>query len=260
MNKIKKTAINAVKKAGKLALREYKNFNREEIKTKARHQIVTKVDLASEKIIINEVKKNFPTHQILSEETGRISGTSNYLWIIDPIDGTTNFSMHNPLWAISIAVAKIENKKTEIIFGIIYAPFLDELYVAEKGKGAKLNNKKIQISKVKEKDIFLNAFCHGYKLSDVKKIALYYYKQRLCGKKCFRFGAGSLELAFVAAGRIESAVIPGANSWDVAAGILLVKEAGGKATDFIGKPWQIDSKNIAASNGFVHKQVLKTIN
>ena len=253
-NKIKKTAIAAAKKAGELALREYKNFDRAAVKLKSRHDIVTKVDLASEKIIINEIKSNFPEHRILSEEAGQTINKSDYLWIIDPIDGTTNFSMHNPIWSISIGLAF----KNEIIFGIIYAPCLGELFMAEKGKGAKLNDKKISASKIKDGKV-LNAFCHSSKEKDIKKAIKYFSYQKLHGLDCRQMGSAAIELAYVACGRIESIVIPGANSWDVAAGALMVREAGGRVTDFLGRPWQIKSRNIAASNGLVHKNILKVL-
>lgn len=253
-NKIKKTATAATKKAGELALREYKNFDRGTIKLKSRHEILTKIDLASEKIIISEIKSNFPEHRILSEEAGQTKNISDYLWIIDPIDGTTNFSMHNPLWSISIALAF----KNEIIFGIIYAPCLGELFIAEKDKGATLNNKKISVSKIKDGKV-LNTFCHSSRKKDIKKAIKYFSYQKLHGLDCRQMGSAAIELAYVACGRIESIVIPGANSWDVAAGALAVREAGGAATDFSGNPWKIDSADIVASNGLVHKNILEAI-
>ncbi|MBA3047336.1 inositol monophosphatase [Patescibacteria group bacterium] len=253
-NKIKKTAIAAAKKAGKFALGEYKNFDRRTIKLKTRHDIVTKADLASEKIIINTIKKNFPEHRILSEEAGQTKNKSDYLWIIDPIDGTTNFSMHNPLWSISIALAF----KQEIVLGVIYAPCPDELFIAEKGKGVKLNNKKIKVSKVKAGKV-LNAFCHSSRKKDIQKAIKYFSYQKLHGLDCRQMGSAAIELAYIACGRIESIVIPGANSWDVAAGALMVREAGGIVTDFSGNPWKIDSADIAASNGLAHKDILNII-
>lgn len=254
-NKIKTIGINAVKKAGKLALSEYKNFHRSEVNLKYGHEIVTKVDLASEKIIINEIKKKFKEHEILSEESGFNRKKSDYLWIIDPIDGTTNFTIHNPLWAISLGLAY----KNKIIFGFIYAPYLDELFVAEKGRGAYLNNHKIKISKTnKKKEI--HTFCHGSDKKSLLKALRYYKKQKLNKLDCRQLGSASMELAYVASGRVESIMIPGAHSWDVAAGVLLVREAGGKVTDFDGKKWNLKSKDIVASNGSTHKKILELIN
>jgi len=255
MDKIKRTALAAAKKAGKAVLKEYKNFNRETVKLKARHEIVTRADLLSEKIILGEIRKNFPEHGILSEETGLspAKGNEDFLWIIDPLDGTTNFSMHNPLWCVSIALAR----GREIVLGVVYAPVLEELYAAEKGGGAFRNGEKIKVSARSRKA--LHAFCHGREDKDIKRALKYYRKQKLSGLDCRQMGSAAIELAYVAGGRIESLMIPGANLWDVAAGALLAREAGGKVTDFAGKEWNLESKDILASNGVVHKELLKVI-
>ena len=274
---IKKIAVSAARNAGKILLKEYKDFDRSKIKLKSHHEIVTRADLLSEEAIIKEIKRNFPAHSILSEEMGLIE-TRNFTslrWIIDPLDGTTNFSMHNPLWCVSIAVAEIKmdvksglnlkvnsekfEKAAEIIIGVVYAPFLDELYVVERGKGATVNGHKINVSDISEGKV-LNTFCHGKKDSDIKKALDYYRKQKMRGFDCRQLGSAAIELAYVAAGRIESIVIPGANSWDVAAGVLLVNEAGGNVTDFKGDGWNLGSPDMVASNGKVHAEILKAIN
>ncbi len=251
---IKKVALTAIKRAGKFLLKEYKDFNRADIKFKSHHEIITKNDLLSEEIIIKEIKNNFSDHRILSEERGRIEDFSKYLWIIDPIDGTTNFSMHNPLWSISIAVAY----EDEVILGAIYAPFIDELFISEKGKGSVLNGEKINVSKIGN-DKVLNTFCHSTNEKDIKRAIKYFSYQKINGLDCRQLGSAAIELAYVACGRIESIMIPGANSWDVAAGALLVREAGGKVTDFLGKEWNLESKDILASNKIVHKDILEVI-
>lgn len=254
-NKLKSVAIAAAKKAGVKLLKEYKNFDRSKVKLKAHHEILTRADLASEKIIISEIRKNFPEHRILSEEAGLNKKKSDYLWIVDPLDGTTNFSMHNPLWSISIALSY----KNKIILGVIYAPFLGELYIAEKSQGARLNNKKIMVSKNIKTDKVLNTFCHARDDYYVRQAIKYFSYQKLHGLDCRQLGSAALELAYVAAGRVESIAIPGANSWDVAAGVLLAREAGGKVTDFFGHEWNLGSKNILASNGRVHGEILRVI-
>ncbi len=298
-NNIKKTAIAAVKKSGKLLLKEYQNFDRASVKLKSHHEILTRNDLLSEEIIIKEINNNFPNHRILSEEMGAAGYDSEYLWVIDPIDGTTNFSMHNPLWCISLAVAHLTPQPIlispppalpaqawragltpllirrgelngrgqrgggaeqvgEVILGVIYAPMLDELYVAELGRGAYLNGRKIKVSNIKTGKV-LNTFCHGTKPRDIKKALAYYRKQKLAELDCRQMGSAAIELAYVACGRVESFVAPGANDWDVAAGALLVREAGGMVTDFLGQDWQLGSGDIAASNGKAHREILKII-
>lgn len=253
-NKIKKVAREAVLAAGVMSRREYQKFDRGTIKFKSHHEIITKVDLASEKIIVSQLQKNFPEHEILSEEMGFQKGKSDYLWIIDPIDGTTNFSMHNPLWSISLGLSY----KGKIIFGMIYAPFLEELFDAELGKGAKLNGKKINTSRMKKEKV-LHTFCHGSDEGSIQRAMRYYQHQKVNGFDCRQMGSAAMELAYVACGRVESIVIPGVHSWDVAAGILLVREAGGRVTDFSGKKWSLKSTDMVASNGLVHRDILKVL-
>ncbi len=261
IKQIKKTAINSAILAGDLLLKKFKGFDRSQVKYKAKHEIVTAADLASEKKIISQVKKTFPDHQILSEEGGASGVTSDYLWIIDPLDGTTNFSMHNPLWSVSIGVVY----KNILQLGVIYAPYLKELYVAEVGKGAFIQSpetgkrKRMEISTKKDKEA-LYAFCHGYNKKDIQKALKYYKYQKLNKIDCRQLGSAAIELSYVACGRIDSIVIPGANSWDVAAGVLMVREAGGRVTNFHNKSWTLKSEDMAASNRKVHKNLMEAIN
>lgn len=254
MNKIEKTALKAAKLSAIKLKKIYQNFNRNDIKMKSTHEIVSYADLLSEKIIIAEIKKEFPNHHILSEEKGDDQKKSDYTWIIDPIDGTTNFTMKNPLWAISIGVLY----KNDLIFGLIYAPMLNEIYRASKDKGAFLNNKRIKVSNIKNGKV-INTFCHGSNIKSIKRAIKYYTKQKLKNFDCRQLGSASIELAYVASGRIESITIPGAHSWDVAAGTILVREAGGKVTDFQDKKWNTKSKDLIASNKLVHLQIINTL-
>lgn len=253
-NKIKGVAVLAAKKAGQELVKRYRSFDRNTVKLKAHHEILTQADLVSEKIIIREIKKNFPEHRILSEEKGRSGTAGDFLWIIDPLDGTTNFSIHNPLWNISIGIAY----KNKLIVGVIYAPVLSELYTVLVGNGAKMNGKKIKVSSHIKKA--LHTFCHGRDDKYVKKALKYYRYQKLNGLDCRQLGSAAIELAYVASGRIESFMIPGVNPWDVAAGVLMVREAGGKVTDFKGREWNLKSKDILATNGKVHKEILRVVN
>src|SRR3989304_7014388 len=124
LDQIKNIALRAAEESGRMLKKEYVRFNRLEVMLKSHHEILTKADLMSQEIIIGEIKKHFPSHGIIAEEQGRTNNYSEYAWYIDPIDGTTNFSMHNPLWSISIALAKAG----KLIFGLVYAPMLEELY------------------------------------------------------------------------------------------------------------------------------------
>lgn len=254
-SKIQKIAEKAAVDAGKKLLTEFNKFDRTTSKFKAHNEIVTKADLIAEKIILKAIKQNFPGHHVLSEEDGDNGNDSDYLWIIDPLDGTTNFSMHNPLFSVSIGVAY----HGKIILGVIYAPYVNELYVAQDGGGATMNGKKINVSKIGKKEKALNTFCHGSGDENVQTALNYMNYQKLKGFDCRQLGSAAIELAYVACGRIESIVIPGANPWDVAAGALLVREAGGKVTDFINKKWSLKSEDILASNGKIHNEIVKVL-
>ena len=251
ISELKSVAILAAKAAGSELAKRFVTFKRADIKSKSAHEILTAADLASEKLIIKAIKHNFPEHQILSEEAGDNDKKSDYLWIIDPLDGTTNFSMHNPLFSVSIALAY----KGEIVLGVVYAPITNEIYEAVLGRGAKLNGRRLKVSSFKNGKL-INAYCHSSKPEDITRAIAYYSKQKANGFDCRQMGSAAIELAYVAAGRIESIAIPGANSWDVGAGVLLVKEAGGRITDFNNKAWSLKSYDMLASNGLVHKNLI----
>ena len=252
--KEKQIAIKVSKEAGK-ELKKLFYSRRVKAVAKSKHEIVTTADLLAEKIIIKEIKKNFPDHQILSEESGLTKTTSDYLWIVDPLDGTTNFFMHNPIFSVAIALVY----KKETILAVTYAPILDELYVAEKGKGATVNNKKIKAaSRDKLSESYLT-FCHGNKDKNINKAIIIYKTLKKEGRDFRQLGSAAIELAYVARGITDCILIPGALSWDVAGGILMVREAGGKVTDFKNKKWTLDSKDMLASNGKIHNQLLKRL-
>ena len=254
MNKFLQLALSASQESADILIKKYHKFNRNDVRLKSRHEILTENDLLSEKIIITKIKKNFPEHSIFSEEKGQDNKKSDYLWLIDPIDGTTNFSIHNPFWAISIALAY----KNKIIMGVVNAPILKERFTAVKNQGAYLNNKKIKASNIKSGKI-INAFCHGNKIKDIKRAIKYYQKQKLNHLDCRQLGSASLELCYVASGRIESIIIPGVNAYDVAGGALILREAGGKITDFLGNKWHLNSLDICATNKKIHPLILKNL-
>ena len=244
-----------IKKAGLKALSTWSKFDRKDSSFKGDREIVTKTDKDTEKNIIKAISKLFPEHSFLGEESGTDSKESDYVWIIDPIDGTTNFSIHNPLWSISVGLAY----QGEIIFGLIYIPVIDEIFSAAKGKGAKLNNKKLFLRNKLPNLKAVHTFCHGYRDRDIKVALNYYLSQKTISLDCRQLGSAAIELCFVAAGRVDSLIIPGARAWDVAAGYLIAKEAGASVTDFNGKEWNLKSKDIAVCHNGVKKQVLATL-
>jgi myo-inositol-1(or 4)-monophosphatase len=249
-----KILIPIIKKAGEKAKKNWQTFKRQESTLKSKTQIVTATDKEIERYLIKNIKKHFPSHAFLGEEFGRSKNKSDYLWIIDPIDGTTNFSIHNPLWSISVALAC----RQKIIFGAIYIPVLEEMFWAEKGKGAYINNKKIKPSPL-NKNKLIHTFCHGEKRRDLK-IALNYYKQqKMKSLDCRQLGSAAIELAYVASGRVDSIVIPGTNAWDVAGGVLIAREAGANVVNFSGKNWNLNDQDIIACQPKIKKDIIKKI-
>lgn len=219
--------------------------------------LLTETDLKSENLVRGKILKNFPDHGILSEETAPKISSSPYLWVIDPLDGTTNFAHSFPVACVSIALLKNEDP----VLGGIYDPFRDELFMAEKGRGAFLNGKRIKVSSVKrlEESLVMTGFplephFEGY-------LRLYRKFLRIC-HDLRRSGSAALDLAWTACGRLEGYWEFKLNPWDVAAGKLILEEAGGKMTDFRGRPWKGVSnfgRETTASNGKIHRQMLKII-
>jgi myo-inositol-1(or 4)-monophosphatase len=249
-----KTLAPILKEAGAKAKNSWYKFNRNESSLKSKTQIVTKVDKNTEKFIIKKIKQTFPEHNFLGEEFGLEKHKSDYLWIIDPIDGTTNFSIHNPLWSISVALAY----KNEIIFGIIYIPLLDEIFWGELNKGAYLNNKKLKIKPLNQKRL-IHTFCHGDKKRDVTTAIKYYQIQKQNSLDCRQLGSAAIELSYVASSRVDSLLIPGARSWDVAAGTIIAQEAGANVSDFNGEKWNLKSRDILACHPEIKTEILKKI-
>lgn len=252
--KFKNVAVAAAKKAGVMLLKEFDRFDRNHIAFKSSKEVVTEFDSAAERIIRREIAKVFPDHSVLGEEEGANETKSDYQWIIDPIDGTTNFTFHNPLWSISIALAY----QGQPIVGVVYLPFLKEMFVAIKHQGATRNGKKIKVSDIRS-DRSIHTFCHGYLAEDIKKALKYYQSQKQSQFDCRQLGSAALELAYVACGRVESLMIPGAKPWDIAAGILLVREAGGQVTNLAGQPWQLSDRSVLATNALLHNDIMKLI-
>lgn len=257
INQALKLAILASKQAGQKLKKIYLQSEKINTVLKSKHQVVTKADQVAENVIINKIKKKFPNHSILSEEMGAINSGKDYLWIIDPLDGTTNFVIKNPLFSTTLALVY----KKQVVLGVIYAPILTEFYVTILGQGSFYNQKKIKVSKLKQINRGFHTYCYGSSKNKYSELAISYYQTMFKqGNEIRQLGSATLEFARVARGITESIVIPGANAWDVAAGSLLVKEAGGKVTDFTNNKWTLMSTDIIATNGLVHSSLLRIIN
>ncbi|MFA5357872.1 MAG: inositol monophosphatase family protein [archaeon] len=223
--------------------------------------IVTNIDTETEKKIISTIKKNFPEHGIFAEESGKGKAESEYVWIIDPLDGTVNYSRGIPIYGVSIALSK----GGEIIAGVIYLPSRKELFYAAKGKGAFMNGKKISVSKTSElsKAMF---YTNDFNIFDKQIIESTRDKKNshiiTISKEVMRMriiGSAVTELAYLASGRIDAYTMINFGYWDVAAGALITEEAGGKVSDFEGKPLTEKSKVFLATNGILHQKILSLL-
>lgn len=227
-----------------------------EIFHKGRIDLVTSVDIRSEELLKEGLLKIDPSIPILAEETrNHIKDFSKIMWVIDPLDGTTNFAHKLPWFAISVAL--IEDKKP--LIGVIYNPVVNELFYAVKGEGAYLNEEKIRVSSTN--DLIDSLLCTGFpvsKILDHPDLFIPLFKEFM--KKCQgirRFGSAALDLAYVACGRYEGFWEPYLNPWDTAAGSLLVEEAGGVVTDYLGNPYNPFLNTIVASNGKIHETMIE---
>ncbi len=254
--KERKIAEDAARRAGKYLMANFSKDSRSRnFKLKSKDQIQTPLDKGAERIIISEIKKHFPSHRIYSEEMGDNLKTSDFYWIIDPLDGTTNYTMHLPTYGVSIGLAYLE----KMVLAVTYMPVLDELTVAELGKGAFTNKKRLSVSKRKSVKDSILIFCHGSLVKDMKRAMKLYQAFKLKAFDLRQIGSAVVEFQIMAGGRVEAVMLPGGNLHDVATGALIVKEAGGKVTDFENKEWNIHSKDILVTNGLIHNHVLKVI-
>jgi myo-inositol-1(or 4)-monophosphatase len=248
-------AIESAKEAGrflKLNLGKVKNIEskKEEI------NLVTEIDKGSEKKIIDFLKSRFPNHSILAEESGETNLGSDFKWIIDPLDGTTNYTHSFPVFCVSIAL----EFKGEVILGVVYDPNLDELFYAEKGKGAFLNGKRISVSKTDKLIKSMLATGFPYNVKENPDNCIEHFVNFLMEAQAIRrLGSAALDLVYVACGRLDGFWEVNLNPWDTAAGKIIVEEAGGKVTDFYGNDFNIYTKGIVASNGLIHEQMLEVI-
>ncbi|MFH0853192.1 MAG: inositol monophosphatase family protein [bacterium] len=247
--------VHLVKKVGRTLAQEFYKQQRVLWRDKYKTQIVTKFDLLADKIILEAIKNKFPDHSILSEESGSYGQRSDYVWVVDPLDGTTNFAMKNPFFCISIALTY----KSRPILGVVYNPLIDELFTARTTKGAKLNNKNIKVSKTYQLNHSFLSFCYGNRILDIKRAIKLFNKLKLTGKDMRQLGSAALEGCYVASGRTDALIVPGAHPWDVAAGALIAQEAGAMVTDFQGNDWTMQSKDILIASPQIHSLLIKRL-
>lgn len=253
---IKETLLRAARDAGNIMQQHFNGTYKISSKSSI-NDLVTEVDKLSEAAIVKDIRAQFPDHDILSEEAGELAGNSAYKWIVDPIDGTVNYAHGVPVCCVSIGV----EKEGSIIMGAVYNPFMNEFYFAEKGEGATLNDKKILVSENKNIESAFLVTGFPYQWEDMKndpmEIFSYFVKQ---GSPVRRMGSAAIDLCWVACGRFDGFWEHNLNAWDAAAGFLIVEEAGGKVTDFKGDVYSPYQRKLIATNGFIHKDLLKAVN
>ncbi|MBI3305874.1 inositol monophosphatase [Candidatus Nomurabacteria bacterium] len=248
-------AINAALEAGKIVKKHFENGIEKEHKENIHMaDVVTEADRESETIIRKIILESFPSHSIMGEEGGMIGDKSEYVWHVDPIDGTANFASGLPVFGISIALAR----GNELLLGVIYNPIVGDLLYAEKGKGAYLNSKRMQVSDddVKKGMYTIGA---GRTLEDRKLFKNLYFNLPDKIRYARMFGCTVMELSYVARGSSEAHIVLGLNSYDFAAGVLLVQESGGKITKLDGSAWAFPENYFIASNGVFHDLLIEEV-
>ncbi len=242
------------KNAGELILSRFKEKKDLLSLRKGSKEVVTKCDKDVDQLLIKSISNEYPDHGILTEESGFNDKESDYLWIVDSLDGSGNFASGNPLFSVCVALSY----KEELFLATTYAPFIGEFYFAKKGKGAFLNGEKISVSDVKETRGSYIAFCDGHekdreKLSERLSVV---FKNAIDLRK---IGSAGVETGWLASGRIDGFLMFEGDPWDLASGVLIAKEAGGTVTDFRGNPWTCNRGSFVFSNGKIHQELLKMV-
>lgn len=249
-------AILAAKTAGKILLESIGTIEADDVESKEKFDYVTRIDRKSEQATIDILQKYFPEYSIVAEESGAQQKSQSVRWIIDPLDGTTNYIHGFPNSAVSIAL----EENGEIVLGVIYDPFRDELFWAEKNKGAFLNDNLISVSR--EKEISRCLVATGFPFKDKAILEKYWITFSEIFYKVSdirRTGSAALDLAYVACGRLDGYWEIILSAWDMAAGEIILREAGGKITDISGGSNHLKNGNAIASNGKIHDELLHII-
>jgi len=249
-------AVRAARRAGSIINRASLNGGALNVRAKRVNDFVTQVDQAAEEAIIEIVRKAHPDHGFLAEESGKTPGEAEYVWIIDPLDGTTNFIHGFPQYCVSIAV----EHRGALAHGVVYDPVKNELFTTSKGRGAFLNDRRIRVSKcTRLKESLVGT---GFPFKELSRLDLYTGQLRnlIQGSAGVRrAGAAALDLAYVACGRLDAFWEMGLSPWDMAAGALLIQEAGGLVGDFSGEARYMQSGDISAATPKVFPQLLEAL-
>lgn len=249
MNDFLDAAIEIAREAGQVLL-AHRGVGFE---LKGDFDLVTAADRASEQLVVNRLQQRFPTHGIVAEEGGHAEMHSEFRWYVDPLDGTTNFAHGFPMWNVTLAIARNE----EVIAGVIFDPLNDELFTTERGAGARLNGARIRVSTARtlNDSLLATGFPSQRRHRDIN--IHFYYQVAMMTHGVRRGGSAALDLAYTACGRLDGFWEFGLNPWDMAAGTLLVHEAGGKLSGMKGEPFSLHGKHVLADNGSIHQETLE---
>jgi myo-inositol-1(or 4)-monophosphatase len=229
-----------------------------QVSNKGDIDLVTESDLASEKLIIDRIKTHYPRHAILAEEAGAAVAETidnEWKWIIDPLDGTINYSHGYPCFCVSIGV----ERAGKIELGVVYDPLRDEMFAAERGRGATLNERRICVSSVEELNRAMVCTGFPYDVRERPYFARHFTNFTMEAQAVRRDGSAALDLAYVSCGRFDGFWEDGLNSWDIAAGVLLIEEAGGRVSEFSGDSLDIYTPQVLVSNGLIHEAMMRVL-
>ena len=249
-------SLDAARKAGSILKEHYGRVR--EMRTKGNfHELVTEADLKSNGLLLEMIKKEYPSHNIVSEEMGKEKGSSEYTWCIDPLDGTTNYMLHVPVFCVALGLVK----KGEIILGVVYNPVTEELFSAERGRGSFLNGKRIHVSDNGKLENTVVNYCHPNTPEETRKVERFFFDFKTKSRDLRRLGSGGLDFAYLACGRNEAYIQTSTrvNPWDFVPGIIIAREAGARVTDWGNMPWTMESENLLATNGKIHETILEII-
>jgi myo-inositol-1(or 4)-monophosphatase len=249
-------AIETAREAGHLLLEKFgRKIN---ISKKGEINLVTEADLASEALIVERIRSYYPKHSILAEESGEAviaGGDSRWKWIIDPLDGTTNYAHGYPCFCVTLAL----EHNDEIMLGVTYDPTRNELFAAEKGQGASLNGRRIRVSETDKLGDALVVTGFPYNFKERPNFERNLLEFMLHSRGVRRDGSAAIDMAYVACGRYDGFWEDGLNPWDVAAGYLMIEEAGGRVTYYNDAPFSVYTPPILASNGLIHSQMIDVL-
>ncbi|MEO8648609.1 MAG: inositol monophosphatase family protein [Acidobacteriota bacterium] len=249
-------ALETARQAGNLLLEKFGRITA--ITKKGDINLVTEADLASEAMIIDRIKSHYPKHAILAEEAGDavvIENGNEWKWIIDPLDGTTNYAHGYPCFCVTLAL----EHKGDIVIGVTFDPTRNEMFAAEKGSGASLNGRQIRVSSTENLGDSLIVTGFPYDFKSKQDFSRHLTEFLFHSRGVRRDGSAAIDMAYVACGRFDGFWEEGLNPWDVAAGKLLIEEAGGMVTYYDGSPFNVYTPPLCASNGSIHQQMLKVL-